>query len=274
MATARDDDASAMVHGLHVVDRGRATERHPAPLLFVHGAWHAAWCWDEHFLRFFAERGYRAVALSLRGHGDSPSAKPLRNVSFSDYVSDVNTVAASLPRRPVVVGHSMGGHIVQKYLERHEAPAAVLIASTPPRGFLASGIRWLRRHPWHFTKMVVTGKSLAYVSTPPLARERFFSPRTPDADVLNCARQLQEEGRRLGVEGVFVLPRPARISTPVLVIGAIDDGAVTTDEVRATARAYRTDAELFADMGHNMMLEPGWSAVAHRIDDWLGTQEL
>ena len=39
------------------------------PVLFVHGAWHGAWCGDEHFLDFFADKGYRAVALSLRGHG-------------------------------------------------------------------------------------------------------------------------------------------------------------------------------------------------------------
>jgi hypothetical protein len=27
-------------------------------------------------------------------------------------------------------------------------------------------------------------------------------------------------------------------------------------------------------MGHNMMLEPGWQAVAERIDNWLGGQGL
>ena len=54
---------------LEVIDKGSSTESHPVPLLFVHGTWHAAWCWDEHFLDFFADKGYRAVALSLRGHG-------------------------------------------------------------------------------------------------------------------------------------------------------------------------------------------------------------
>src|SRR5689334_22597448 len=71
---------------LEVIDKGSATERHPVPLLFVHGAWHAAWCWDEHFLAFFADRGYRAVALSLRGHGGSPTSKPLSRCSAADYV--------------------------------------------------------------------------------------------------------------------------------------------------------------------------------------------
>jgi len=56
---------------LELIDRGECTDAHPVPLLFVHGAWHAAWCWDEHFLGFFADRGFRAVAVSLRGHGAS-----------------------------------------------------------------------------------------------------------------------------------------------------------------------------------------------------------
>jgi len=37
-----------MLH--EVVDKGSCSASHPVPLLFVHGAWHAAWCWDEYFL--------------------------------------------------------------------------------------------------------------------------------------------------------------------------------------------------------------------------------
>ena len=128
---------------LEVIDKGYVRESHPVPLLFVHGAWHAAWCWDEHFLSFFADKGYRALAVSLRGHGSSPTPKPLRTCSVADYVQDVGLVADSLPRRPVVIGHSMGGLIVQKYLESHHAPVGVLMASTPPRGYLGSGLRWI-----------------------------------------------------------------------------------------------------------------------------------
>src|SRR5215813_5709991 len=65
---------------LEVIDKGSCTEAHPVPLLFVHGGWHGAWCWDDHFLDFFADAGYRAVALSLRGHGASPTPKPLHRV--------------------------------------------------------------------------------------------------------------------------------------------------------------------------------------------------
>ena len=39
--------------------------------------------------------------------------------------------------------------------------------------------------------------------------------------------------------------------------------------VRRTARAYRTEAEVFPSMGHDVMLDVGWQAVADRIDTWI-----
>ncbi|MGE2835912.1 alpha/beta hydrolase [Mycobacterium sp. SMC-4] len=259
---------------LEVIDKGCVTTAHPVPLLFVHGAWHAAWCWDEHFLNFFADKGYRAVAPSFRGHGGSGTDKPLRALSVADYVDDVASVAAGLDAAPVVIGHSMGGFVVQKYLERHEAPAGVLMASAPPSGYLGSGLRWFRRHPWHFTKLSITGRSLPFVNTVELARERFFSPHTPDEVVATYAARLQEESARSGRDGLLALPRPSRIRTPLLVLGACHDGAVTPAEVRATGKAYGTDPVFFPDMGHSMMLESGWKSVAERIDGWLASRGL
>ena len=260
---------------LEVIDKGAVSDSHPVPLLFVHGAWHAAWCWDEHFLGFFADRGYRAVALSLRGHGGSPAGKPLRTCSIADYVEDVRSVAADMPVRPVIIGHSLGGLIVQKYLEAHDAPAGVLMGSVPPQGSLRSAMRWIKRHPWHFAKITLTGKSLPYVGTPELARERFFSAYTPDDQVVGYAARLQEASARAGFECLMLsLPRPERVTTRLLILGAQNDGATSQKEVLATARAYHTEAEFFPDMGHNMMLEPGWAAVAERIHTWLVAQGL
>jgi pimeloyl-ACP methyl ester carboxylesterase len=260
---------------LEVIEKGSVSEAHPVPLLFVHGAWHAAWCWDENFLSFFADKGYRAVALSFRGHGESSIDKPLRACSVADYVADVKSVADRLSDPPVVVGHSMGGLIVQKYLEKHDAPAGVLMTSIPPQGNLGNALRWIRRHPSHFVKMTFTGRALPYINPPELARRRFFSPHTPEADVRKYAGRLQEDSSRIGIDCLLLrLPRPKRVKAPVLVLGADEDGAHTRNEIIATAKAYGTRAEFFPDMGHNMMLEPGWATVAERIDSWLGTHGL
>ncbi|MBS9535250.1 alpha/beta hydrolase [Mycobacterium sp. M1] len=255
---------------LEVIDKGCVSPEHPVPLLFVHGAWHAAWCWDEHFLSYFADRGYQAMALSFRGHGNSATDKPLRTCSADDYVADVAAVAASLPVPPVVIGHSMGGLIVQKYLEAHTAPAGVLMTAIPPQGSYGSNLRWLRRRPGQFAKMIVTGNSLPFLNTPALAREKFFSAHTPEERVLECAARLQEDSARVSLDCMlFRRPRPERVTTPLLVLGAEQDSIHTRAEIEATAHAYGTEARFFPDMGHDMMLEPGWEAVAGEIDDWL-----
>lgn len=260
---------------LEVIEKGSSSASHPIPLLFVHGAWHGAWCWDENFLKFFADRGYRALALSLRGHGRSSTTQPLRTCSIAEYVADVNSVADNLPASPVVIGHSMGGLVVQKYLESRSAPAGVLVASTPPRGIVASWLRAMKRHPWNTTRTTLTGKSLRGVNTPQLARESLFSPETPESDAARHVARLNEESARVMRDQMMLdLPRPKRVTTPLLVLGAEYDGTFTPQEVHATARAYRTEAEIFPDMGHDMMLEPGWPAVAERIHGWLGTRDL
>jgi len=261
---------------LEVIDKGSVSEAHPTPLLFVHGAWHGAWCWDEYFLDFFADRGYRALAVSLRGHGKSPAPRPLAVCSIADYVADVKSVADGLPTRPVPIGHSMGGLIVQKYLESNSAPAGVLMASSPAGGGGPAILRYARRHPWRSVKGALTGYTKHNLDTPARARESMFSPATPEAEVVRYVARFQQESKR----ALFVdLPfrahaRPAQVSTPLLVLGAELDGTFSTAEVRATASAYGTVAEIFPDMGHDMMLEPQWDAVAERIHAWLETRAL
>src|SRR5882757_888641 len=231
---------------LEVIDKGTCSEAHPVPLLFVHGAWHAAWCWDDHFLNFFADKGYRALAVSLRGHGNSPSPKPIRACTIADYVDDLESVADSLLTRPVVIGHSMGGAIVQKYLESHEAPAGVLLASVPPKGIRGAMLRFAKRHPWLTVKSALTGDTMVALNTPERAREYMFSARTPESLVVDCVGRFQQESRRaIYLDLMFLsLPRPQNVTAPVLVLGAEGDGCVSVAEVHATARAYHTEAEL------------------------------
>jgi pimeloyl-ACP methyl ester carboxylesterase len=248
---------------------GRAT-----PLLFVHGMWHGAWCWDEYFLPYFAERGYEAHALSLRGHGASEGHERLRWTSAADYVADVAQVADQLPAPPVLVGHSMGGAIVQKYLESHQAPAAVLLAAAPPRGLLPATLRFAGRHPLAFLKVNLKLSMWPVVATPELAQEAFFSATMSEAQVRAYHEQMQNEAYRAYLDLMLLnLPHPKRVTTPLLVLGASRDTLISAAEVESTARAYGTEAE-FLDMGHDMMLENGWQAVADRVLAWLDKRGL
>jgi pimeloyl-ACP methyl ester carboxylesterase len=258
---------------LEVIDKGSCGDTHPVPLLFVHGGWHGAWCW-EHFLDFFAQAGYRAVAMSLRGHGSSPTPKPLQKVSIADYIDDVRSVADDLGGSPVLIGHSLGGYVIQRYLEDRAAPGAVLVGSLPPQGVLGTALRVWRRRPQMSVHSFNDPTLVKFLRTPALAREYLFCADTPEAIVESCWERAGAESVRAAMtDPMFRRVKARRVTTPILVLGAVHDGFVSVRAVRATARAYRTEPEFFT-MGHNMMLEPGWPAVAARIDGWLETRGL
>lgn len=260
---------------LEIISKYPVDSLHSTPLLFVHGAWHAAWCWDVHFLDYFAQHGFTAHAVSLRGHGNSEGHGNLRWTRIADYVEDVARTARQLPSPPIVIGHSMGGLVVLKYLEDGLAPAAVLLASVPPAGALATALRTAKRHPVVFAKVILTFSLYPLVATPQLVREAFFSDGLADEQVQAYAKRLQDESY-LGFLDmlVFNLPKPGRVKTPVLVLGGARDNTFSPGEVESTARAYKTQPEIFADMAHDMMLEPGWQTVAERILIWLKERGL
>lgn len=241
----------------------------PVPVLFVHGAGHGAWCW-ENFLPYFASQGYAAYALSLQGHAGSHGRERLWRTRVHDYVNDVLQVIASLPCPPILVGHSMGGLVIQKVLETLAAPAAVLMASVPPWGYFPTGMDVARQSPLTALKVLLSGSIRPVVESPQLVRQFVFSPDSSDAVVQRTYERLGDEAFLAFFDLTLLeLPHPGRIRSPLLVLGGADDRLIRPGDVRATARIYRTRAEIFPRMAHNMMLDTRWQAVADRILVWL-----
>jgi pimeloyl-ACP methyl ester carboxylesterase len=240
--------------------------------VFVHGLWHGAWCWDEHFMPYLAERGHDCTAVSLRGHGASPGRERLRRIRVRDHVDDLVSVVADLPEPPVLIGHSMGGFVVQHYLEeQHAAAGAVLLASVPPSGAWRAALRTARRHPWAFTKVNAQLRLAPLVATPELARASLFSSSLPAAQVERYHRLLQDDSYLTFLDMLALdLVRAKRVRrVPMLVLGAAHDALFSPDEVLRTAAAYGADAEVVPGIAHDMMLDTDWEVVAERIARWL-----
>ena len=245
----------------------------PNPILFVHGMWHGAWCWEEHFLPYFAESGYECHALSVRGHGKSEGPKSIRWTSISDYVSDVEDIVGKIGGAPILVGHSMGGFVLQKYLESHDAPAAVLLAPAPPGGVLSTVFRIILRRPWAFIKANLTLSMYPIVETHELAREAFFSSDTPEEQLQRYFEKLQNDSYRAFLDMLVLdLPKTKRIKTPILVLGAENDTIFSRGQLESTAKAYNTQAHVFPGTAHDMMLESTWRDAADKIITWLSEQ--
>ena len=239
-------------------------------ILFIHGSWHGAWCWDEHFLPYFAAQGYAAHALSLRGHGKSGCDKRLKLLRIADYVADVERVISRLPRPLVLIGHSMGGFILQKYLENHRAPAAVMMTPVPCAGALPTTLRLMIRHPWLFVKVNVLLSLLPMVGTPRLAQEAFFRNNLDPATTARYASLLADESY-LAFLDMLVLNRPKRGcgGTPALVLTAGHDRLVFPGSIRKTAARYATTPVIFPGASHDLMLDESWRMAADCILEWL-----
>jgi pimeloyl-ACP methyl ester carboxylesterase len=258
---------------LEVLSRLPSVPRPAPPVLFVHGAWHAAWCWDEFFLSYFAAHGFEAHALSLRAHGASEGRTQLHRTRIRHYVEDVAAVAANFSCAPILVGHSMGGFVVQKFLETHSAPAAFLLASVPPTGTRSMYARLMRNQPLDALRSNATFSLLPFVSDPDRARRLLFSVAMSGDDVVRYHRQLQDDSM-LGALDCLALERVAvsQVRSPVYVLGAADDAVVAGYEIKATAKAYRTEAIVFDNVAHDMMLDPNWRIVADSIIEKLDAQ--
>jgi pimeloyl-ACP methyl ester carboxylesterase len=258
---------------IETITRTPKDQTHKTPLLFVHGMWHGAWCWDEFFLPYFAEHGYQATALSLRGHAGSEGK--IRGSTIANYVSDVEQVAKTFDTPPVVIGHSMGGFITQKYLETHVSPAAVLLAAGPHYGVLPAMIPIMIQRPLASLKVLGQLRMYPLVATPEDARWILFSTDMPKKQLLKYYKKLNDESFRMFVDLLGLnLAHPKKVKTPLLVLGAEKDNAITPSQVHATAKAYGVQAEIFPNMAHDMMLEKDWQSVAERILSWLKERDI
>jgi non-heme chloroperoxidase len=191
-------------------------------VVLVHGAGGDAWQWRQNFMPYLANKGARCVSVSLRSHGKSP--RELAK-SLDDYLEDVGEVMSASDSLPILVGHSMGGLVVQRYLERHAAEKAVLLGAVPPNGLQGDALKAAQQG----------------------LRSEFAR------DILGRAM--------VDFEPIDV----SRISTPVTVIGGAKDKVVPPELVFDTARAYGTLAHVIPDAGHALMLGRYWRMAASLI---------
>lgn len=241
------------------------------PLLFVHGAYSDAWCWSLNVLPWFAQEGYEAHALSLRGHGRSPGRDDIDSYSLADYVEDVAQVVESLPARPILIGHSMGATLVDRLIAEQAFPAAALVCPIPPSGLMGPLTRlWWSRPDffWHAQKLQHGALDPVALST---LREFYFTPNAPH-DVLAAAmHHLSPESSRAVMElawrGAGTSQAPP--GTPLRVFAAGADALFTAAEAQATAVRHGTDAVVLDGLPHMLMLEPGWEHFAQALDAWI-----
>lgn len=254
----------------------RSTTSSPSgrpPILFVHGSYCGAWVWAEQFMPYFAAAGFSSHAVSLRGHGGSEGR--FNHASLEDYVSDVRSAMDHLGGRCILVGHSMGGLVVQHCLSgEHAVDAAVLLSSVPPSGLASSAL-----HLSVFSPDVCIQLGLLQSLGPSavkdeVIRRALFSNSTPAELVAHLLPRFQQESQSICVE--LLNPRRPRLPQrhtrpPVLVMGGDRDVLVPSHALYETAAYFDADLDVLAGAPHVLMLDSSWwKPVADKTLAWLG----
>lgn len=258
---------------LDLLSRYPETTPKPTPILFVHGSFSDARVWDVNFLPYFAHHGYEAHAVSLRGHGLSEGHERLHSWRLADYVADLAKAVETLPSPPLLIGHSMGGMVIQKYLEDHAGIAGmVLMASVPPQGLLPTNLHMAMRHPILFQQMVTFAMLGPRYGSVEMMRRLLFSKDTPLTKLEEYFDLVQAESQMVAMDMMWFNPlrlKSGQLWLPLLVMGAQNDAFISPAMVRETARFYRTEAHIMPNMAHAMMLEMNWRTAADLLLDWL-----
>lgn len=118
---------------VHVLTSG---PHNGTPIIFVHGNVSSATFWEETMLAL--PDTYRAIAVDLRGYGDTQPL-PISGASgMADFAADVRSVVETLGiGQHHIVGHSMGGGVVMLYAIAHAADLLSITLTDPvsPYGY-------------------------------------------------------------------------------------------------------------------------------------------
>ena len=111
-------------------------------IVLIHGLFVNNRSWSQ-WKAFFEAKGYTVYTPVNPGHDGDPavlrnSVDPiLTRVGFKDVVMNIADFIDTLPEKPIVIGHSLAGLVVQKLVEMDKAVAGVSIDGAPPKNVFA-----------------------------------------------------------------------------------------------------------------------------------------
>lgn len=247
-------------------------------IVLIHGAWLNSRSW-ERFKERYEQAGYTVVAPDWPYDDREPAAlrqspRPeLAKLSQRQIADHFEQIIRALPEEPILIGHSLGGVIVQHLLDRGRGVAGVAInpAPTPGVPLYPHAIRSALPvfiDPFSWRKAKVMSRNFfqnRFAQTAPRAKadalyDRYIVP-TPGLVYWN------------GVINPMKIRWDNPDRAPLLMIGGeldlIADAGMTRAIYNKQKRARsKTELKIFPGRSHWTCMDPGWEVVADTALQW------
>lgn len=229
---------------------------HAMPVVFLHGIGGSARLWTRQ-LASFGEH-HRAVAWNMPGYGGS-APLPTSSVGL---LGDALARFLELPGldRPVLVGHSLGGMVVQSYLaDGHPPPRGAVLAQTSP-AFGGRDPAWARDFVAARLEPLERGETMRAMA-PAMVEGMIGEGADPDgvALALDAIAETPESAYRdstLAMIGFDRREALERIAVPTLVVsGSADRNAPAATMEKMAARIPGAEYVCVEGCGHLVMAE-------------------
>jgi alpha-beta hydrolase superfamily lysophospholipase len=249
-------------------------------IILIHGLWVTALSW-ERWVRRYQARGYRVLAPDWPGMGDTmtePRRAPpeFANLGVIEIADHYDRLIHDLGRAPVIIGHCVGGLVVQLLLDRGLGAAGVAIGGAPAKGTMSWPFPTLR-----FAFLGLRNRHAISLTPRQFRRAVTSTLSPPEAMAVRERYHVPGPGRAIRQVGFAnFTPRAAtRVDfgrtqrAPLLLIAGGQDRIFPAAVTRSSLERYRqsaavTDYKEFPDRSHYTIGEPGWEKVADYALRW------
>lgn len=261
------------------------TARTPNTIVLVHGLWMTPRSW-EHWVEHYEQKGYTVLTPTYPGFEGEVEAlradpSPIAAVTIAETVASLETLIQGLDEPPILIGHSMGGALVQVLLDRGNGAAGVVIDSVPTEGVLTVPLSQIKStftflsNPANRHRAVgFTPKQFHYAFTNTMTEEE--SQAVFDRYVIAAPGSWVWGGFLAnftpGHQDSWVDYRNTK-RAPLLFIAGGKDNIMPASVNESNAKKYTalgtvTEIETFPERSHFTCGEPGWEAVADYALEW------
>ena len=253
-------------------------------IVLIHGLWLNALSW-ENWIERYRQRGYDVIAKSWPGM-DRDLAQlrtdhaAIDNLGLGEVIDHYESIVRELPERPIIMGHSMGGVVVQVLLDRGYGAAGVAIDPGPIKGVLNLPVSALRsafpalKNP--------ANNHRAVMLSPEEFHYAFTNTLTTDESARMYDRYAVPGPGRVLFQAALANFNPSAATrvdfhndgrAPLLLIAGGADHTAPASVTRAEAKLQRRSEALtaykeFPGRSHFTVGQPGWEEVADFALAW------